>query len=112
VDIKITGENCDLLRQIVKTIIDRHLSPSEVSVSTQLMQGSDLTEYLTDLEQSGFVQRDYQYKPGGNRGKLSRLRISDNYLRFYLKYIEPNEPKIENSLSWNGVPFKAKSPNN
>ena len=28
-------------------------------------------------------------------GKLSRYRLSDNYLRFYLKYIGPNRAKIE-----------------
>jgi uncharacterized protein len=27
--------------------------------------------------------------------KLSRLRLSDNYLRFYLKYIQPNRRRIE-----------------
>jgi hypothetical protein len=50
------------------------------------------------LELSGFIARDYLYKPGGVQGKLSRLRISDNYLRFYLQCIEPIRDKIEKSL--------------
>src|SRR5205085_1576582 len=31
----------------------------------------------------------------GKEGKFSRYRLSDNYLRFYLKYIAPNRSRIE-----------------
>lgn len=52
--------------------------------------------YLDDLVKAGFVQRDFTWNlESGRENKLSRYRLSDNYLRFYLKYIAPNLSKIE-----------------
>jgi hypothetical protein len=49
------------------------------------------------LVTSGFIKRDYVWKVKNNiESNLSYYRLSDNYLRFYLKYIEPNKGKIEN----------------
>jgi hypothetical protein len=31
----------------------------------------------------------------GVESKLSRLRLSDNYVRFYLKFIQPNRRRID-----------------
>ena len=63
-----------------------------------MQASSHISEYLEDLLISGFIKRDYtwiinKYKTS----KLSQYRLSDNYLRFYLKYIEPNKSKIENA---------------
>jgi hypothetical protein len=45
---------------------------------------------------SGFIRRDFIWHlKNGKTAKFSRYRISDNYLRFYLKYIAPNKEKIE-----------------
>ena len=49
-----------------------------------------ISEYLDELVKSGFIRRDYTWHlKTGKRSKLSHYRISDNYLRFYLKYIAP-----------------------
>lgn len=54
------------------------------------------TKYLDDLVKAGFVQRDFTWNlANGQESKLSIYRLSDNYLRFYLKYIAPNRTKIE-----------------
>jgi len=46
--------------------------------------------------QAGFISRDYTWHiKSGKESKLSVYRLRDNYLRFYLKYIEPNRGKIE-----------------
>lgn len=68
-----------------------------ISDKVKFSSGGSLSEYLGDLVSSGFVQRDYtwQIKTGGV-SKLSRYRLADNYLRFYLKYIKPNASRIEN----------------
>ena len=48
-----------------------------------------------DLCKTGFVTRDYTWNLQDARdSKLSRYRLSDNYSRFYLKYIEPNKAAI------------------
>ncbi len=85
-------------KKIVRLLAQRHLSPVEVSKALKVKQSGELTKCLRDLELSGFIKRDYTYQPGGKRGRLSKLRISDNYLRFYLKYIEPNITAINSGL--------------
>lgn len=55
-----------------------------------------LSHYLKALEICGFVSKhpDWSLKTG-KTGKLTLYRLSDNYLRFYIHYIEPNLTKIE-----------------
>jgi hypothetical protein len=59
-------------------------------------QGGLYSKHLDELVKAGFVKRDFTWDlKSGKEGKLSRYRLSDNYLRFYLKYIAPNRAKIE-----------------
>ncbi|NGX61002.1 MAG: hypothetical protein K940chlam9_00480 [Chlamydiae bacterium] len=59
-------------------------------------QGGLYSQYLDELVKAGFVRRDFTWDlKSGKPGKLSRYRLSDNYLRFYLKYVYPNRVKIE-----------------
>ncbi|MEM7175955.1 MAG: ATP-binding protein [Chlamydiota bacterium] len=58
--------------------------------------GYIVSEYMDDLEEAGFIQRDFTWGLGSNRkSKLSAYRLSDNYSRFYLKYIEPRIDRIK-----------------
>ncbi|WP_238375380.1 AAA family ATPase [Rickettsia massiliae] len=57
-----------------------------------------ISEYLDNLMKSGFISRDYTWHiTSGEVSKLSHFRLSDNYLRFYLKYIDKNRLRIENN---------------
>ncbi|HEX2582726.1 MAG TPA: ATP-binding protein [Chlamydiales bacterium] len=58
-----------------------------------------LSHHLKALEICGFVSKhpDWSLKTG-KAGKLTLYRLSDNYLRFYIHYIEPNLSKIEQGL--------------
>jgi uncharacterized protein len=48
-------------------------------------------EYLSELELSGLVARDHAWNlQTGRSATMSRFRLKDNYLRFYLKYIGKN----------------------
>ncbi len=55
-----------------------------------------LSHYLKALEICGFVSNhpDWSLKTC-KLGKSTLYRLSDNYLRFYMHYIEPNLPMIE-----------------
>lgn len=69
-----------------------------VSICEQLEYGrsGDFYSYIDDLEKAGFVTRDYSWLIKLNKiSKLSLVRLSDNYTRFYLKYIQPNISKIK-----------------
>ncbi|MBS3921530.1 MAG: AAA family ATPase [Nitrosarchaeum sp.] len=76
--------------------------------------GGLYSQYLDELVKAGFVRREFTWDlKSGKYRKLSRYRLSDNYLRFYLKYISPNRAKIEqekvpesmlnNLPNWEGV---------
>lgn len=58
--------------------------------------GGIFSKHLDELVKAGFVKRDFTWDlKRGKEGKFSRYRLSDNYLRFYLKYIASNLPNIE-----------------
>lgn len=72
--------------------------PKEAVEMAKVLRGSvgRLSEYLGELELAGFVKRDYTWQLStGQDVKLSKYRLSDNYLRFYLKYIDKYKTKIE-----------------
>jgi len=59
-------------------------------------QGGLYSQYLDELVKAGFIKRDFIWDlKNGQQRKISRYRLSDNYLRFYLKYIASNRVKIE-----------------
>jgi len=81
---------------IIQTLMDRHLSVIEIASKLDRSQGGDLSEALDELMQAGFLARDYSWTLAtAKKSKISRYRIRDNYLRFYLKYILPNKEQIE-----------------
>ncbi len=55
-----------------------------------------LSQHLKSLEICGFISKhpDWSLKTG-KPGKATLYRLSDNYFRFYIHYIEPNLTKIE-----------------
>ncbi len=58
--------------------------------------GGGYSKHLDNLVKAGFVKRDFTWNlENSKESKLSRYRLSDNYLRFYLKCIAPNRSKIE-----------------
>ena len=57
-----------------------------------------LSHKLTVLKECGFLERDYVWQAKKRLEKLSKYRLRDNYLRFYLKYIEPKKELIEKKL--------------
>ena len=62
------------------------------------------SKHLDDLVKAGFVQRDFTWDlRKGKESKLSRYRLSDNYLRFYLKYIATTRSKIEKGIFSNMI---------
>ena len=86
----------NIYKQIIESLVNRPLEQKEIASSIQLQLGGVVSNYLEDLRQAGFISRDYSWDiKNGKYSKLSKYRISDNYLRFYLKYILPNKMQIE-----------------
>ena len=69
---------------------------SELIQALKLSRSGDVSQYLKDLTQAGFVARDYTWSlHNGHLSRLSRYRLKDNYVRFYLRFILPNKPLIQ-----------------
>lgn len=86
----------EMYRKIIDTLA---MGPKEAKQIANIMnveQTGRLTEYLEELELAGFIKRDYTWHIAtGHDAKLSKYRLSDNYLRFYVKYIDKYRTKIQ-----------------
>lgn len=82
------------LEKIIRLCLTTKLSPSELAEKMNKSIDSHFSKSLKILELSGFLSRDFYFKPGGEASSQSHLRVKDNYLRFYLRHIEPNKQRI------------------
>ncbi len=95
----IFSRRADTYRKIVNTLVKGRKTLSEIAGELNQERGGSLGEYLEDLCASGFIAKDTVYKLGQARAsRLSFYRLKDNYLRFYLKYIEPVSKQIEQGI--------------
>ena len=90
-------------REIVRTLVAVARSVDQISAELDRARGGSLSASLMDLEQAGFITRDIPFDPetGRSRPRDARYRLSDNYLRFYLKYVDPVKARITKGLMKN-----------
>lgn len=83
----------DILHSLIK---NPHATLDEIISLLDRTRSGTFIHYLSDLTQAGFVSRDHTWNMrNSSPSKLSKFRISDNYVRFFMKYIEPLKAKIE-----------------
>jgi len=92
------GKNAAEYQSIVRTLIHQPQSAEEIAKSLKTEQSGHLSHKLTVLKECGFLMRDYVWHAKNRVSKLSKYRLKDNYLRFYLKYIEQKKELIEKKL--------------
>jgi len=85
----------------------RFASRQEIENHLKVKGGGKLTDVLTDLQQCGFIEKYTPYYTT-KKSKLVRYCISDNYLRFYYKFINPIREDIDDGR-YNDEPCKALS---
>lgn len=94
--LSLMDRNSPYYSSIIKALSQGALERAELVKIIAKIDGGHLTNYLDELTISGFLSRDFTWHLNSKRmSKLSRYRLSDNYLRFYIKYILPNAPRIE-----------------
>jgi len=85
-----------IYKTIVERLADGPCELKEIYTVLEVEKNGVVSGYMEDLVTSGFVSHDFTWHlKTGLDSKLSHYRLKDNYLRFYLKYIEPNKKKIE-----------------
>src|SRR5262249_21121918 len=78
-------------KKIVKRLAEGACELKDIYKALGVEKGGVVSSYLNDLVTAGFVSHDFTWHlHTGMDSKLSHYRLKDNYLRFYLKYIEPN----------------------
>ncbi len=98
-----------LYKKIIESLVSGPKERNEICNLLNIDPGGRISDYLEELELSGFISRDYTWDiASGSDAKLSQYRLSDNYLRFYLRYIGKNLTKINrdnfNFKSLNSLP--------
>jgi AAA+ ATPase superfamily predicted ATPase len=86
----------DYYKMIVKILADQKSTLTQIAKALgKDRSDGTIGDYLENLCSVGFVTQDYTWDlESGKESKISLFRLSDNYMRFYLKFIEPNKEKI------------------
>lgn len=83
-------------KKIVSLLVDGSKTRAELCLALNVESSGRVTEYLQELRLAGLISFDETWViKTGMESKLKKYRLSDNYLRFYLKYITKNLAKIE-----------------
>lgn len=91
-------------KNIIEVLANGSKERNQICEILKIDPSGRISEYLSELELAGFISRDHTWSiSSGVDSKLSKYRLSDNYLRFYLKYVEKNLSKINRNS------FKLKS---
>jgi AAA+ ATPase superfamily predicted ATPase len=86
----------ELYKKIIEKLADGPLELNDLHKELSYQKSGVMGEYLDELVKARFIKRDYTWLvKSGEESRLSHYRLSDNYLRFYLKYVENNRVKIE-----------------
>lgn len=84
------GRRSEIYQKIVRLLSGGAMDYNSISLKLAYSKGSVLTDYLHELIVSGYVCQHHTWSmKSGKPGKIIQYRLSDNYLRFYFKYIEP-----------------------
>ena len=105
-------------KKIVKILSKKNCTLTEISVSLKKSPSGGLKSYLSNLEASNFI-KTYQVV-GSLSQKDKKYKLNDEFIIFYLKFIEPNlklikfnetdyffKNNIQNKWSlWLGIAFE------
>jgi AAA+ ATPase superfamily predicted ATPase len=94
----IFGKHDQKYRDIVKALTQGALEQKELSTLLNISQSGTFSLQLDALEAAGFIKRDFVWNINTEKSSASKYRLRDNYLRFYLKYIEPKRELIKKNI--------------
>ncbi|MBW2731610.1 MAG: ATPase [Deltaproteobacteria bacterium] len=86
----------DLYRRIVTALVATRLDLGGVCDALGNQKSGVISSYLDDLVMAGFLAKDPSWELRTGKTKRQHLyRIRDNYLRFFLRYVDPRRSEIE-----------------
>ena len=94
---EVLGDSSKMKGDILRLLVEGPMTCSEIAERLGQIRGGGLSSVLQELEDAGFVSSNRGYNPEtGKRARQGFYRLSDNYVRFFLKYVEPNIDEIRN----------------
>ena len=89
------GAHANRRRSVLDSLASGAATAAEIATRIGTGINGHLTRTLLELEYAGFVARETNLNAAtGRSARMERYRISDNYTRFYLHFIEPNRAAI------------------
>ena len=93
------GRKAKLRGRILRELVARPRTVAEVAGADGTPTSGAYSKTLEDLRHAGYVARDEGLNPlTGKSVRKARFRVCDNYVRFYLHYVEPRRKAIERGL--------------
>ena len=90
-------------RKLLETLSHGAKTHGEIAEAASVGVGGHVSAALDELVEAGFVSRDSGLNPeNGAQVREVRYRISDNYIRFYLRFIAPRANPFGRRLSTKG----------
>lgn len=94
-----------IYKKIIVTLENGPLEYNEICDALHYSRSGMMSDYLHSLVTANFVTRDFTWGiKNGKTSRLSKFRLSDNYVRFYLKLIEPQIDNINKGYYENMLP--------
>lgn len=92
---EIFGETAAIRKTVLNVLADSPLTVCGIAEKTGLPRNGHLTDAVKELEMAGFVRAERGLNPQTLRPlQETHYRISDNYVRFYLRAIQPRHQMI------------------
>lgn len=89
-----------LYEAIARTLKDGPKTLEEISNATKLSSGGGLRSYLDNLEKAAFITSYIPYDKD-LKSKLIKYKLTDEYLRFYFKFVVPHLKLIRSNKKRN-----------
>ena len=84
------GKRSEIYEKITRLLASGMKVYDQIVSGIQYTSSGKLSDYLDELIESGYISRQFSWDlKTGREKKISLYRLSDNYLRFYYKYIQP-----------------------
>ncbi len=99
----------ELYKKIAECLAQRAADQEKIFKSLDVPKSGVYSENLNNLVLTGYISRDYTWNiKSGKYSKLSQYRLSDNLIRFYLKYVQPHKETVLQgrepaSINWEAI---------
>lgn len=89
-----------ICRAIIEALADTPLTLEELRMKLGRQRSGVLSDYVENLEKGGFLMRFHTWDPRtGRPSNRYKIRIIDNYVRFYHKAIQPASEQVRSGMA-------------